>query len=166
MASPLTLLPGARPDPLEALRDIHLPPAPAWWPPAPGWWLACLVILLALVFLARAVLRRRRAARPRRAALTACMAIRRRHHDGAPPAALVADITLLLRRVAMTRWPRERVAGVTGHDWLAFLDANSAYPGFVHGPGRVLATAAYRPAESVDMDALLTLAEQWVRHNT
>src|SRR5690606_27121013 len=32
--------PAAAPD----LRDIHLPPAPAWWPPAPGWWLLAILV--------------------------------------------------------------------------------------------------------------------------
>ncbi|WP_152413228.1 DUF4381 family protein, partial [Xanthomonas graminis] len=30
------------------LRDVHLPPAPAWWPPAPGWLLLGAAVLLAL----------------------------------------------------------------------------------------------------------------------
>ena len=27
------------PNPLDQLRDIHLPEPISWWPPAPGWWI-------------------------------------------------------------------------------------------------------------------------------
>jgi len=36
MANPLT---GAAPNPLDQLRDIHLPEPISWWPLAPGWWI-------------------------------------------------------------------------------------------------------------------------------
>jgi hypothetical protein len=27
------------PDPLQDLRDVHLPDPISWWPPAFGWWM-------------------------------------------------------------------------------------------------------------------------------
>ena len=63
------------------LRDIHPPPATAWWPPAPGWWLVlaagrrCIAIVFAMcvrIASARAVarivarVRRRRSRAPTR----------------------------------------------------------------------------------------------------
>ena len=38
-------------DPLQQLRDVHLPPDPNWWPPAPGWWLLAAVVLAAVAWL-------------------------------------------------------------------------------------------------------------------
>ena len=40
-------------NPLDQLRDIHLPDALQWWPPAPGWWLLALFNILAFVYLGR-----------------------------------------------------------------------------------------------------------------
>ena len=51
-------------DMLNQLRDIHAPPAVAWWPPAPGWWVWVGVALLIVVLLV--VFYRRRHRRPNR----------------------------------------------------------------------------------------------------
>jgi hypothetical protein len=49
-----------QPDPLAALRDIHLPEAVSFWPLAPGWWIALgIMVGLAVAILALIVLRRR-----------------------------------------------------------------------------------------------------------
>ena len=39
-------------NPLDQLRDIHLPEPILWWPLAPGWWL---LIIMAVVLAARLV---------------------------------------------------------------------------------------------------------------
>ena len=36
-------------DPLQQLRDVHLPPDPSWWPPAPGWWILAAVIAVIIL---------------------------------------------------------------------------------------------------------------------
>lgn len=149
-------------DPLGDLRDIHLPPLPAWWPPAPGWWILALLVLAVLGFCAHLCLRAWRRTRPRRAALRAVTDLRRRLESGEPADVVTAELSVLLRRAAMSRHPRERVAGLTGRDWLAFLDDDGQ---FSSGVGRCLATAPYARAEKVDLDALLSLCEQWLRRN-
>ena len=59
--------------------------------------------------------------------------------------------------------PRDRVAGLTGRDWLEFLDGDAHH--FTEGAGAGLATAPYAPGEPVDLDALLAICETWVRRN-
>ena len=56
-------------NPLDQLRDIHLPEAIGWWPLAPGWWLLIILVCLGLITLARLFLRRRQASAYRRQAL-------------------------------------------------------------------------------------------------
>jgi len=75
--------------------------------------------------------------------------------------AMRADI---LRRTALAAYPRSDVAGLHGEEWLAFLDASYRGSQFRSGVGRVLATAAYRPAQPVE--GLQSAAVSWVRgHN-
>ena len=56
------------PDPLQELRDVHMPDPISWWPPAVGWWMIVVVsvIVVGLVLWARA---HRQRTRPRRVAL-------------------------------------------------------------------------------------------------
>lgn len=150
-------------DPLAGLRDIHLPPPPALWPPAPGWWLLAVAGLVVLALGVRLAGRAWRRRRPRRAALRAIRALRARRAQGESAAILIAELATLLRRAALIRHPRERVAGLTGHAWLEFLDDDAH--GFTEGVGACLATAPYSRGEPVDLDALLSLCEGWVRRN-
>ncbi|HAC35333.1 MAG TPA: DUF4381 domain-containing protein [Gammaproteobacteria bacterium] len=165
----LTQLAPATAEPLP-LRDIVLPEPVGWWPPAPGWWLLALLTLLLLVFGCRFLLRqlqqRRQRQRLLKPALQQLEQIRRRFARSSDTTQLVSDLSMLIRRTALTRYPREQVAGLIGTAWLDWLDrscahANSSAP-FSNGVGRVLVDQAYRPAAEVDSDALLELSEQWL----
>jgi len=65
-ANPLTK---AAPNPLDQLRDIHLPEAISWWPMAPGWWILIIGGAALLVWLIRFFYRRHSAKLYRRQAL-------------------------------------------------------------------------------------------------
>jgi hypothetical protein len=78
---------------------------------------------------------------------------------------LAAEVSALLKRVALARFPRTEVASLTGRSWLEFLDRNGGGGEFSGGPGRVLAEGPYAPAQSFDVDALLKLARHWIGKN-
>lgn len=143
------------------LRDIHPPAAPGWWPPAPLWWLtvaACLAATVAAVWLGTRAWRRWRR---RRRAVRALECIGAAYADDPPRFA--AEVSRLLRRAALALYPRTHVAGLHGEAWLAFLERHGS--GFVHGPGRALATAPYRPGEPVDVEGLDAVARRWLGRN-
>lgn len=150
---------------LSQLRDIHLPAPVSWWPPAPGWWLlAAIALLAALGLYIRHRLRRRN--RWRRLALSE-LARLRRIHAAQPSAAPLGELSVLLRRVAVSRFPREEVAALSGDDWLAFLDRglDGGTP-FQSDSGRLLAVSPYVPDAAIDTPALLALfdlAERWLK---
>lgn len=146
-------------DPLAALRPLYPPPPIDWWPPAPGWWtLAC--VLLAVPGL---ILWYRRRTALRRAALAE---LRRLENAGLDDTRLSAGINQLLRRVALTCFPRSPVAAMSGEEWLQFLDSEARTKGFLGGPGRVLVTAPFDPAATLDRRALIELARQWIQANS
>lgn len=141
---------------IDLLGRLEEPPEPVpvvMTPQTAGWAVLAALLALGLAWLAWRAWRRWRAAAYRRAALEALSAA------GDDPAA-VADI---LRRTALAAWPRERVASLTGLDWLHFLDATGG-DGFADGPGRALAEAPYR-TEHAPVPGLGDAAAHWVRRH-
>jgi len=127
------------------LRDVHLPPTPAWWPLAPGWWLlAGLLAMVVLFFVVRHWRRRQRRRRWLRWFDESGL--------GDAPAAQVAAMSDLLRRAA--RETDSSAVRLSGEAWLRFLDGDSA-GAFSQGEGRLLLDGGYR--REVDADAVVRL---------
>jgi len=148
------------------LRDIHLPPPVGWWPPALGWWLLALAVLLLGIglWLLLRWYRRGRVRRAARAALEHLFAEHSRHgNDGR----LLSELSVLLRRIALSRFPRRDIARLSGAPWLAFLDqaleGSRLAEGFSRGPGQVLAEGPYTPSAELDAAALKRLCRAWLR---
>ena len=154
--------PGMTPD-LSELHDIHLPPPVSWWPPAPGWWLL-LVVAALLAAGAFWWFLHRRNNRWRRQALQELAGLR--SLPSGPQAGVIA-LSVLLRRVAISRFPRREVAALNGDAWLAFLDRTfGANNQFASDTGRLLATAPYMPEAQVASEstrALFDLSERWIK---
>jgi Domain of unknown function (DUF4381) len=148
------------------LRDIHLPGEPAFWPPAPGWWFVAAVIIALLGWMAVIAFRRYRIHRQRQRVFAVLASLEHELASERSPDAL-ARMSLLLRRLALTRFPRERVAALTGSAWLRFLDESGGNGRFAEGPGRVLSTGPYQRSLPGDLDAsgLVALIREWVTRN-
>jgi len=152
--------------PALQLRDIHLPAEPGLWPPAPGWWILAALLFILLCWAAWVTLRRYRLHRQRQRILALLNELEQDAADNATPEK-IAQISILLRRLALMRYPRRQVAALTGSDWLSFLDESGGYGRFSHGPGQILATGPYQSALPTDLDtvALGTLVRSWVKVN-
>lgn len=146
------------------LRDIHAAPSPAFWPPAPGWWVLAAVLLAALVALAVWGYRRYRAYRHKRQIMDEVDQLSAGYTSN--NTGFVTEISTLLRRVALRRYPRTRVASLTGSAWLRFLDDTGGEGDFEKGVGRILEVGPYQPHTSeVSAEELLALVRQWVSKN-
>ena len=143
------------------LRDIHMPAAPGWWPPAPGWW----VLAVFLVVAAAALWWVRRGGGSLSAAAAARQEVARLR-AAAPqiePSQLVRELSVLMRRAAISFYPRTEVAAITGEAWLQFLDRSLPGRPFSRGPGRLLAELPYRPGVTAEeAGPLLDLCAQWI----
>jgi len=113
-------------DPLQQLQDIHLPASNPWWDLAVGWWLLLVFVLLALLFIVPKLWKKWQTWRKRRAFKRTVFAEYQRicdayaeHHQAH---IFAADINILLRRVALTVFPKQSTAGLIGKGWLNFLD--------------------------------------------
>ena len=144
------------------LRDIHLPDAIAWWPPAFGWWIvAAVLVLLGIAFCVRTWQHRRH-----RAARRAISQIVRALDAGAEPADCVGDVSIVLRRFAMTMNRKSAdVAGLAGEAWLEYLAGRTQDPEFSTGSARLLLDAPYRAAGNVTAEqaqAICRVCVDWV----
>src|SRR5262249_55479513 len=114
---------------LEKLADIVTPPPPSLVPQTWGW-AALAAILLALAAWAFLRWRRRRAAnRYRVEALAELGRLETALGDPAGRAGALAAIPLLIKRVALAAWPRDRVASLAQSRWTAFLGSGAAASG-------------------------------------
>lgn len=150
------------------LRDIHLPQNPELWPPAPGWWMLAIIVFIFLLWIAVRLFRYWKRYRLQKEIFSSLDELQQ-HSDEQTPQFL-AEISVLLRRVALVKFPRQQVAALTGKHWLSFLDLHGGGGEYSNGVGSVLADGPYtRYSEEtgkVDRDALLSLTRKWIKHNT
>jgi len=143
-------------DPSELpLRDIHLPPAVNWWPPAPGWWVLAGFALLAALAALWWYHRRDRTLGIDRAAAAELDSIRAEYAGGGDSQTLLREISVLMRRICITRYPRAAAAARHGEAWLKLLDELAGGDAFSHGVGQVLAAGPYQRRAEFDAEALL-----------
>lgn len=148
---------------LDSLRDIHLPPEPLLVVLLSPWSITIVltVLLAAIVW----VVRRRLRHKPLRAVMRELKHLAITHgHDG-DGTALARGLSQLLRRYAAQRFGQAGVAGLTGRDWLQFLDAHGGAGGFCNGVGAVLETRPYQTAGDFDATALIALVGHWLQEN-
>lgn len=126
------------------IRDLHLPEAIGWWPLAPGWWIVIGLLVFALLVAMRKVLIAHRRSAARRFALRQLQEYTRAYTQHGNAIELGAQLSELVRRTMLAYAPRKEVAGLTGDEWLAWLDADFDGPLFSQGDGRPLVEWPYR----------------------
>lgn len=160
--------------PTEQLRDIRGLDGFPWWPPAPGWILVALlvVILVVIAWRLRGGIRLRIPPLPgsgdwRWDAARALRELRRRaaEQDARTTA---GELSALLRRIAMAREGRAACAGLSGEDWLGWLEAHDPNRFEWTRHGRLLLVAPYAPpgrtAAGDRLESLIDAAYDWVSH--
>lgn len=149
------------------LRDIHLPEPIGWWPLAPGWWILLAILILLPVLIALFIKWRRhqrRQGRVKQQVEDELKRIRDSYQQHQDSLRLIQELSALLRRAAISRYPRSEVASLTGEHWLNFLDRQLDSTDFSQGTGRILGDAPYRPTtpSPEDAEALLALSQRWL----
>jgi len=144
-------------DPLNSLRDIHLPEPVSFWPLAAGWWwliLSSAVLLITMFWLYRHFTR----PNVRKHALTELAQFTRCVNDEGSNQFFI-DVSILIRRIAITVFGKNQVAGLAGESWLKFLDKTSGSTFFTTGNGRLLVTAPYLSNKSLSNTRLSNMSE-------
>lgn len=141
------------------LRDLHLPDAIGWWPLAPGWWGVIVVLGAVLGYVLLRAYKRWQFNAPRRYAMRELARYESEYLVHRDPVTLGKQLSELLRRGMLAYAPREDVAGLTGSEWLAWLDRGMPLPYFHTEGGKSLLNLPYRDPEGdfsdIDVSALL-----------
>jgi hypothetical protein len=151
------------------LRDIHGIDPVSWWPPAPGWWLVLLALMLLPALLSAArhsfkQYRRRPLGSWRRDAAARLHRLRSRV-DQASSKDIAAELSELLRRIAVARCGREFCAGLAGPQWLDWLAENDPVGFDWRSRGRFLIELPYAPPDignrRAELHELVNAALAW-----
>ncbi len=137
------------PSGLEKLHEILLPEPVSWMPQTVGWYAIFGIVLFVTGWWVYSRLRRFRANRYRRVALAELEVIERELKQPEKRAKALAEIPVLLKKTALSAFPRTDVADLSGEKWLAFLDETMGEKDFTEGEGRLLPELAYAPVQRI-----------------
>ena len=142
------------------LKDIHLPAPIGWWPLAPGWWLVVLVILAIVGWIAWRWWQWHKSMQGLQAALHELETLQRQYAQQGN--VLVRELSVLLRRIAISLYGRQQVSGYTGSRWLEFLDQKAGKNLFKGKFDHLLTELPYQPEHAVNAEALVKAVRAWI----
>ena len=145
-------------DPLAELKDIYIPPDPMLWPPAPGWWILCLIALLTLIWLIKNAIKYYKLRLPVKLFLRDLQKIETGYDNRIQS---IQKMSVLLRRLAVSKFGRETVSALHGQSWLNFLDSKNQKVKFSSSVGSVLAEKVYSDETSIDVNELKIFLKNW-----
>ena len=140
---------------IERLHDFVQPPPPSWMPQTIGWYIVFALAALVLAWQALKWYRAWRKDRYRRQALAELA-------NTSPE-----QLSALLKRTAMSAWPRSRVASLTGGEWLRFLNDSADKPLFEASPANSIEDTAFgkTPLSRAEADELRRTSGEWIRRH-
>jgi len=156
---------------LENLHEILLPEPVSWMPQTIGWYAVFGGILFLAGWWIHRRLRRFRTNRYRRSALAELAVIEWNLQQPEKRAEALAEIPVLLKRTALSAFPRTDVASLSGNEWLVFLDRTMGDSQFGGGVGRLLPELAYAPSGRTSglpdetLGQLLRLVRLWIKNH-
>ncbi len=160
----------ADPASLQNLHDIIMPSPVPWWPPAPGWYAIFAGSAVVAAWFCWRQFRSWRVNAYRRAALDELARIKGLVDSGDREPAM-RKLPELIKRTAMSVWPREKVAALTGSGWLQFLDQAANTDEFTKGSGRILLDLSYAGNQKLNVMPddqvylLIQIVEKWIREH-
>jgi hypothetical protein len=158
------------PSSLQNLNDIVLPAAESWWPLAVGWYVLLGLLLAGLAWYGYKSVQRWYLNRYRRAALHELQLLSVSIQNPVKRDASLRQIPTLLKRTALSVYPRSQVASLTGKDWYRFLNSKLSPPLFTQETAGILEHIAYSTGDLNSVDTLaatklLEASQYWLKHH-
>ncbi|NOH97139.1 DUF4381 domain-containing protein [Vibrio sp. 99-70-13A1] len=136
------------------LSPLLLPEAPHWWPLQWGWWSLAASIIISIIITLFIIRRNKKKQASKRAALRLFSLT---NQPLTPSSALE-----LLRQAALSYYPRETIAPLSGNEWYAFLDEQLNQPLFA--PKQALwQQALYQNKQNDSDEQLVQDCQLWIQ---
>ena len=160
----------ADPASLQGLNDIVLPESAGWWPLASGWYFLLGLLLVFLTWFIYTSIKHRIKNRYRRTALNQLQLMTQEINKTGKRDSVLRQIPVLLKRTALTAYPRRQLASLTGKSWHDFLNSKVGTPSFTESICNSLDTISYSVGnlDTVDTEAaneLLKACKHWLEHH-
>lgn len=145
---------------LSGLKGLHFPPEPSFFPPAWGWWVIAVFLLcffLILFFIINRII-----SAPKYYALRE---LDRLQNEIKNPVLLGREISKLLKRIVLIRFPNERLATLSAEEWESFLK-NRLPDVFSSQQANFIAFSTFLPdnkVKIVDVKALTDQTRLWIK---
>lgn len=156
---------------LRTLADIATPAPVSWMPQTWGWALLTAVAFGAVLWGCWQWRNHLRANRYRRVATKRLTELEQLVADPNNTQQVLEEVSVLLKRVALAAWPRERVATLHGGKWVQFLQASDNSHKLNGGLVKLLDDLEYRPdhvAGEISRERIKELmisARTWIEHH-
>jgi hypothetical protein len=164
-----SLTPADTPSALKPLQELPLPEPVSWAPQTIGWAAVAVLLFVAVVWAGWIGWRRYKRERYRRVALAELVEIEVALNDAQCRKAALAAIPSLIKRTSLAAAPRERVAALSGDEWLAFLKRTRGR--FDERSGALLTLVSYAPAEQIasitplEVETLVNVTRDWIQRH-
>ncbi len=146
---------------LNQLKDVHLPPPPSIFPLAPGWsgvMIITLLVLGTLLFFIWRILQHKQQLNE----INQLLDHIELNHYSKDNSDTLAELSVVLKRVAILRLSQYKPHALFGREWLIFLDQHGKTTQFSNGIGQILENV-YQKNHLADPKALFAIVRQWIR---
>ena len=151
---------------LSGLRDVHLPSLPSLWPLPVDFWIAITGMISFVVLIRLAWIRYHRLTAKKYANEEVERLMKKFPQDDYR---LATELSLLMRRIALMKYPREKVCALSGKTWREFLDKTTKKDFFKAEAGDIVEKIMFIPPEQFKnghISELIEATKQWISENT
>ena len=155
---------------LQNLNDIVMPATVNWWPLASGWYVLIGILVISMLWFGYRSLQRWLANRYRRSALLELQQLALGVQNEKSRDSSLKKLPVLIKRTALSAYPRQQVANLSGKVWFDFLNSSTKKPLFTESLLAAMEYISYSNKELNAIDAqtineLLAASSNWVKRH-
>ena len=152
------------------LNDIILPEAVSWWPLASGWYFVLGFLLIIMAVLVYKWIQRWINNGYRRSALQQLQLLAEGSQDPVKRDSCLRQLPVLLKRTALSVYPRIQLASLSGKKWHDYLNSKVSTASFDATACALLDRVSYSVGDLSSVDkqastALLDACKHWLIHH-